>query len=131
MSHQIKVESKLKNLNLLKRALKTMGISNIKENCVPSHSSTKCDIVADNAVGFQKMADGTYQVVGDPYYCPNGSPLNKFYGKNQDLRLSLSEAYLMEQAKTDVAKVGMKLHPETMIRNKNKTVQVTARAIQE
>ncbi len=129
MSHQITVESKLKNLGLLKRALKTMGVTNIKEDCVPSHSSTKCDVVADNAVGFQKMADGTYQVVGDPYYCSKGSPLHKFYGKDQDLRLSLSEAYLLEQAKVDLSKVGMRMHPETLIKNKNKTVQVTARAI--
>lgn len=122
MSHQIRIESKMTSKDLLKKALMSMGITNLKENT--TLRSQHCDFVCDDAVGFAKDKSGAYSVVGDPYY--SKGPLKKFYGKEKNLLRAVQEGYLMEQAKQDLAQAGFFLNSASKRQTKTGQTVMTA-----
>ena len=110
MSHEIKVQSRMTNLALLRRALDLMGCK-VEENATVR--GQKVALAADQSVGFQKQSDGTYAITGDPYYCPRDSVMRQYYGKDAELRQVVSEHYLLAKAQSDLRKAGFVLNTKS------------------
>ena len=85
MSHWSKAESKMKNIRLLKKALKAADIKFEEDGDINYSQSgrgqTKVEIKLDNSVGFQEQEDGTFSLVGDPWY---SEAAKKHREKNMD-----------------------------------------------
>lgn len=101
MSHWTKVTTKLRDKEILKKALTRMGLE-YKEGeftITQYGTSSKAEIKLDNAVGLAVQEDGTYSMVGDFYHSHN-SKLRKYYGKTNQFAADLSTAYAIEEAST-------------------------------
>lgn len=101
MSHWTKIQTKLRDLEVLKKALIRMGLefSEGKHTISQYGTSEKAEIKLDNAVGLSIQKDGTYAMVGDFWHSQNGK-LRKYYGKTEQFTSDLSTAYAVEEAVT-------------------------------
>jgi len=101
MSHWTKVATKLRDKEILKKALQRMGLAfeEGKHTITQYGTSSKAEIKLDNAVGLAVQKDGTYSMVGDFYHSRN-QKLRKYYGKNKQFAADLSTAYAIEEATT-------------------------------
>lgn len=101
MSHWTKVKTKLKSLDLIKKALETMGLSYTEGKHTISQygTSEKAELKLDNAVGLSEQKDGTYSMVGDFWHASRGSKLKSYYGNSKKFTAELSTAYAVEEAK--------------------------------
>jgi len=101
MSHWVKVKTKVRSLDMLKKALTRMGL-NFQEG---NHSikvdgrSEIAQIKFDDAVGLALQKDGTYAMVGDFYYSKS-KKLKDYYYNNNKFGSDLSTAYSIEEVKT-------------------------------
>lgn len=111
MSHWVKCKLKVSDEGTLVKALQRMGATNVQTG---SHSITQegttdtASIWLDNAVGFKKEADGTYSMIGDPYYSKD---FKKYYQKMNLFEEELTVAYAVEdtQLKFDSLNLGFSL----------------------
>lgn len=96
MSHFVTIASRITEMEALKKALGRMKVSYTDGEFTIKRSgkSAAAQLKIDNAVGFGKQADGTYALVGDPYY---STQLRKYYGKAKQLQADLHTAYSIEE----------------------------------
>jgi len=101
MSHWTKVTTKLRDKEILKKALTRMGLEFQEgDHTITQYgTSSKAEIKLDNAVGLAVQKDGTYAMVGDFYHSRNRK-LSKYYGKTKQFASDLSTAYAIEEATT-------------------------------
>lgn len=101
MSHWTKVQTKLRDLEILKKALTRMGLSfeEGKHTIKQYGKSEKAEIKLDSAVGLSVQNDGTYAMVGD-FYHSSSNKLRKYYGRTTNFTADLSTAYAVEEATT-------------------------------
>ena len=75
MSHQMKVTTQIKNLNVLKDSLEELGYSSTEQgqlNDYQGHSLEKIDLTVSvgshsDRIGFKKNDEGTFDLIGDFY----------------------------------------------------------------
>jgi len=101
MSHWTKVATKLRDREILKKALTRMGLEHqVGDFTITQYgTSSKAEIKLDSAVGLAIQSDGTYSMVGDFYHSKNRK-LSKYYGKTKQFASDLSTAYAIEEATT-------------------------------
>jgi len=101
MSHWTKVQTKLRDREILKKALIRMGLEFTEgQHTITQYGkSEKAEIKLDNAVGLSIQEDGTYAMVGDFWHSRNRN-LSKYYGKTNQFTSDLSTAYAIEEATT-------------------------------
>jgi len=100
ISHWTKIQTKLREKEYLKKALKHMGFT-VEEGeftITQYGTSSKAQLRIDNSVGLTLQEDGTYSMVGD-FYHSRDSKLYKYYGRNEQFAQDLSSAYAIEQTK--------------------------------
>lgn len=101
MSHFTVVKLKLRDKEILKKALERMGLQFQEGDFTITQygKSSKAEIKMDNAVGLAVQEDGTFAMVGDFYHSKN-QKLSKYYGRTQQFASDLSTAYAIEEATT-------------------------------
>jgi len=99
MSHWVTVKTTLDSMEALKKALDRMGLTYQEGDFTIKQGgeSSKAEIKIDDAVGFSRQKDGTFAMVGDPYY--STSPKVKgYYRNNEKLNTDIKTAYALENA---------------------------------
>ena len=101
MSHFTKISLKIRDQEIVKKALTRMGFefSEGKHTITQYGKSEKAEIKLDDAVGLSVQKDGTFAMVGDFYHSKN-TQLRKYYGKTNNFTADLSTAYAIEEATT-------------------------------
>jgi len=102
MSHWTKAKTKLTEQSFIEKALTRMGFEfETGEFSISAEGTTEmAEIKLHNNVGMQKQEDGTWAMVGDPYYIQKGGRngrLRDFYRKTDAFTEELSTAYTVEQ----------------------------------
>jgi len=99
ISHYLSVKTTVKNPTYLKNALKRMGIffeegNNLK---IQSNGRTaEVDLKMDQCIGMKRQQDGTWTLVGDPYYSQR---MKKYYTREKQFTSELNVAYGLEETK--------------------------------
>lgn len=111
MSHFVRVRSKVKNINFLKKALQRIGLNFVEENFIVNqyNQTEEAQICLDpknKSVGLQLQSDGTWSLVGDPYHAPHSSKIYSYYGKNEKFVKDLQLAYLVEESNDKLKQLG-------------------------
>lgn len=113
MSHFIQVRSSMTDLEVIRRALKRMGLEVVGENTKVDQYGQQAEVAllldkGDNkqgAVGLALQKDGTYSIAGDCYHATNRK-LKSFYGKDKQLVDQLETAYAVEKATSRCEELG-------------------------
>lgn len=105
MSHWVKCKMKVTSKETLKKALQRLewnfeegsfkvsqyGQSANAEILLGRNKSTDAP-----AVGLSQQKDGTWSLVGDPYYVNRDSPIRQYYQKTDKFSRDLQNAYALE-----------------------------------
>jgi hypothetical protein len=100
MSHFVKTGTKINQLEYLKKALDRMGITfQETETTIKAEGQTsEVQIKIDECIGLARQKDGTFSMVGDPYYSKQNK-VRRYYGKDSVFARDLTTAYSIEQSK--------------------------------
>lgn len=109
MSHWTKVKTKLRNEELIKKALDRMGISYVDGEHTIRYGgqSEKAQLKLSTNVGLSCQRDGTYAMVGDFWTAPGR--LGEYYHNNEKFNADLSTAYSIEESKEAMEEQGLRL----------------------
>jgi len=101
LSHFTTIKLKLRDVEILVKALKRMGLQCQEGDFKITHygKSAQAQIKLDNAVGLAVQEDGSYAMVGDFYHSGN-KLLRKYYSKTNNFVTDISTAYAIEEAIT-------------------------------
>jgi hypothetical protein len=96
VSHWVKIKTKLISEEYVKAALNRMGIKfSVGSFTIgQGNEASEAQIRFDSHTGLSRQKDGTWALVGDPYYTPQ---LKKYYRNNAGFSQELSTAYAVEQ----------------------------------
>lgn len=103
MSHWTKIKTKLRNMEMVKKALGRMGIEYQEGTFTIGRYGNKeqAQLKLDEHVGLSQQEDGTFAMVGDFYYSKN-QKLRQYYNNSQKFTADLTTGYAIEEAKQEL-----------------------------
>jgi len=127
MSHFIKAKVQVKDKSILEKALRSLGLTVYGKAIVEvSHQKETVDISFDRSLGMKQMQDGTWELVGDPYYSGNNF-LRGFYKKEDQLTKKIAVQYMVEKAKIDLQNANFTIcHNSQGVEGKDGLIQMVA-----
>lgn len=98
MSHWTKIKTKLRDKEMLTKALDRLGFTYQEGSFTVKEygKSEKAEILLDKSLGLSQQQDGTWAFVGDPYHC-RAQNLRKYYGRMDKLTNEVGTAYAIEE----------------------------------
>jgi hypothetical protein len=115
MSHLVRIKSKLNDKLILFKALERLKWAFVEGKC--NIQDVQADIMLDKNLGFALQTDGTYELVGDPYYT---NKYTKYYRHEQNLIRDLTVAYNIELATDRLNNLGFNLIEENEVDKEGK-----------
>lgn len=110
MSHFVKIQTQITEEKHLIKALEQFGVTKTTQgaNLHIDRENAQVSIKLDENVGFQKQADGTLAMVGDPYYYhgPGRNFIRRFYNEPQKAMVDLSTKYAVERTRAELEAIG-------------------------
>jgi len=115
MSHLVKIKTRISDKNILFKALERLKWPFVEGKRLIQ--DIQADIMLDANLGFALQTDGTYELVGDPYYT---NKYTRYYHHEQNLIRDLTTAYNIELATNNLNNLGFNLVEEIEVDKEGK-----------
>lgn len=115
MSHWVRCKMKVTSEATLKKALQRVGwefeegtfeISNYGQSAEAKILLGRHKDTSNPVMGLAQQKDGTWSLVGDPYYVKSSSPIRKYYQQTGKFSRDLQNAYALEDGIQKIKDLG-------------------------